>query len=180
MTAAPARIEPVELSDRATKRLKAAEQRNRARARNMGADYERVDFIGLCEEQGWRCGICGAPMDPELIPSMPLHMSWAVSVEHSPALASGGSHTHKGVIGAHLRCNLAKGREEDTARAAKTKRMSGEKGQPARRNKAKAAGTHRKIASPGFPKQHRPMQSRGFTKPEPQRTATRPIRGGGA
>lgn len=142
--------EPRTLSERTTKRLKAAEYRNRIRARNMGAEYEPVDFIGLCHDQGWRCGLCGAPMEPELVVMLPLETSWAVSVEHRPSLGAGGSHTHKGVIGAHLRCNLERNRKEDTTRAAKTKRQSGEKGQRARRNKAKAAGTHKAIQSRGF------------------------------
>lgn len=135
----PAHIPPIDLSDRARKRLKAIEKRNRQRARRAGVEVEPVDFISICEEQGWRCAICDEPMDPEIIPAMPLQTSYAISLEHSPALSAGGTHTSKHVYAAHLRCNLEKGAGEDTQRAAKAKRQAGETGQQKRRKAGKAS-----------------------------------------
>lgn len=135
------------LSERAIKRLKAAERRNRFRARNKGCDAEPVDFIAICEAQGWLCGLCGEPMDPELPVSLPPAASRAVSVGHEPSLGLGGSHTAKGVEGQHMACNIAKGREEDTSAAAKTKRMAGERGSQLHR---RASGKTKKIPSRGF------------------------------
>jgi hypothetical protein len=148
------------------KRIKAIEQRNRARARAMGADFEPVDFHAVCERDNWRCAICGEPIDPDAPVTAPLRDSVALSLEHFPALASGGSHTFDGIAPAHLSCNLRKG-AADTARAAKTKRQAGEKGQQARRERAKASGKRRL--------QSQKLRSGGFKKAEPQRSATRPV-----
>lgn len=131
------------LSPQAEQRLIRLEQRNRQRARRMGCDFERVDFIAVCEAQGWACRACGQDMDPELPHTEPM----AISLEHSIALSCGGKHTADQIEGMHTACNKAKGAAIDTPRAAKVKRQKGEKGQRARRNKAKANGAHRAIPS---------------------------------
>ena len=130
------------LSDFAVKRLTRIERANRGRARNMGCDAIAVDFIAALDQQGWLCSICSDAMDPELTPEN----TQAISLEHNPALSCGGSHTPGHVFGAHLACNLAKGRTEDTTRAAKVKRQAGLTGQQKRRAEGKTA----KIQSAGF------------------------------
>lgn len=128
------------ISDAARKRLNRLQRNNRYRARKKGAVAEPVDFIAQLDAQDWMCCLCGQPMDPDTLP--PDGMS--ISLEHDFALGWGGHHTPRNVKGAHLACNMAKGREEDTKRAAKIKRQRREKGPQSPHRKK------RKIQSPGF------------------------------
>ena len=113
----------LDLSPAATKRLKAMEQRNRARARKAGVPVAPVDFIAVLEAQNWACCICGEAMDPELIVEGKVHESRAISLEHEIPIGVGGGHVPGNVYGAHCRCNLKKGNERDTGDAAWCVRM---------------------------------------------------------
>lgn len=135
------------VSPAARKRFAAIERNNRARARRMGQDAEEVDFLAILHAQNWRCSICGDPMDPEALHT---ETRLAISLQHSPALSAGGHHIADHVSGAHYACNIDEGRKHDTPRAAKVKRQAGVTGQRAKRERAKAAGTHRPIRSGGF------------------------------
>ena len=80
----------LDLSPAATKRLKAMEQRNRARARKAGVPVAPVDFIAVLKAQNWACCICGEAMDPELIVEGKVHESRAISLEHEIPIGVGG------------------------------------------------------------------------------------------
>lgn len=71
-------------------------------------------------------------------------------LEHRIPVALGGENTTENLWLACRECHRAKTSNEDIPRIAKAKRQAGEKGQRARRNKAKAAGKHRPIQSRGF------------------------------
>lgn len=121
------------LSTVARKRLERIERNNRRRARNKGQRAVPVDFVAQCEAQGWACSICGEPMDPELDPMDPM----SISLEHSPALATGGHHIPEHVEGAHRACNVRKAAERDTKVAAKIKRQQRRTGPQSPHRKAK-------------------------------------------
>ena len=70
--------------------------------------------------------------------------------EHRIPVALGGENTTGNLWLACRECHRAKTSGEDIPRIAKAKRQAGEKGQRARRNKAKAAGTYKPIKSRGF------------------------------
>lgn len=78
-----------------------------------------------------------------------------VELEHRIPVALGGENTVKNLWLSCRACHRAKTSGEDMPRIAKAKRQAGEKGQRARRNKAKAAGTHKAIPSRGFDKRFR-------------------------
>jgi 5-methylcytosine-specific restriction endonuclease McrA len=59
---------------------------------------------------GWVCGICREPVDPEL--ESPHLM--AASLDHVIPLCRGGTHTYDNVQLAHFLCNSIKGATEDT------------------------------------------------------------------
>lgn len=112
------------LSKAVIKRLKAMEQRNRARARKAGVPVAPVDFIAVLQAQNWACCICGEVMDPELIVEGKTHESLAISLEHEVPIGVGGGHVPGNVKGAHCCCNLKKGNERDTGNAAWCVRMA--------------------------------------------------------
>lgn len=73
-------------------------------------------------------------------------------LEHRIPVALGGENTVENLWLACVECHREKTSAEDMPRIAKAKRQAGEKGQHARRNKAKAAGTHKAIQGRGFDK----------------------------
>lgn len=73
-------------------------------AAKKATEIETVVYLEVFERDGWTCGICSDPVDPEL--KWPDPMS--VSLDHVVPLAKGGSHTYANVQCAHLRCNLQK------------------------------------------------------------------------
>lgn len=96
-------------------------------------------------------------------------------IDHIKPVALGGGNE---VENLRLLCRAhhAEKTAEDVGVIAQADRKGGRSGQHARRNKAKAAGAHKPIQSPGFRTDiKRPMQSRGFAKAKPQRSATRPV-----
>lgn len=128
-------------------KFRRVEQANRRRAKRKGQKAVKVDYIGILIAQKWLCSICDEPMDYTLSLSDPD----GVSLEHNPALSQGGHHIPEHVEGAHRRCNMAKNNNTDTPKAAKIRRLRGETGQRARRerngSKLKSAGFrgHRKM-----------------------------------
>lgn len=57
------------------------------------------------ERDRWVCGICGKPVDPELMHPDP----GSASVDHVIPLSRGGKHTLANARCAHLRCNQRRG-----------------------------------------------------------------------
>jgi 5-methylcytosine-specific restriction endonuclease McrA len=94
------RLPPIEL--RANNRG----HNQRSRARCKGAEIVlRIDDRDIFERDGWRCGICGDPVDPTL--KAPHH--YAVCIDHIVPLAKGGQHTPENIQCAHWICNSRKG-----------------------------------------------------------------------
>lgn len=80
----------------------------RARARQAitrGVDAERFEHEEIFERDGWRCGICGDPIDPALAFPDP----GSASLDHVIPIALGGPHLRANTQAAHLSCNRAKG-----------------------------------------------------------------------
>lgn len=77
-------------------------QRSRLRQAKVAAPF--IDWRQLAERDGWRCGLCGEPVDPDA----PVRSPQSPSVDHIVALANGGEHAWDNVQLAHLGCNAAK------------------------------------------------------------------------
>lgn len=90
-------------SDTARETHRSRQARRRAIATD--ADAEAIDSIELFERDGWRCGICGHPIPPDLRWPAP----FSASIDHILPLAKGGRHTLDNVQAAHLICNISKG-----------------------------------------------------------------------
>lgn len=65
---------------------------------------ERFAPDDVYERDGWTCGLCRQPVDPEL----PWPHPMSASVDHILPLSQGGSHTLANVQCAHLSCNSRK------------------------------------------------------------------------
>ena len=76
-----------------------------ARRAQPGAVIEKFDPWDVFERDGWVCGICGDPVDPEL--RWPARMS--VSLDHVVPLEMGGDHVPENARCSHLGCNTARG-----------------------------------------------------------------------
>lgn len=76
----------------------------RRRAAKAGASVEVVRPADVFERDGWRCGICAAPVDPVLAHPDPM----SASVDHLVPLSLGGAHSMANVQCAHLQCNIRK------------------------------------------------------------------------
>ena len=137
------------ITDGQIRRIKRLESNNRRRAKSIpDCEAEPVDIIAVLEGQNWQCVICNDRLDPSILPSDKM----SISIEHPIGLSWGGHHRPGNVYGAHLCCNLSKGKEEDTKKAAKVKRLQGLTGQAKRRAERKAKGTYIGLRSKGFNK----------------------------
>lgn len=84
----------------------AAKHRRRARLAGVGSEpFTRAE---IAERDGWRCRLCGEPVDPELRYPDPLSQS----LDHVIPIARGGPNTRANSQLAHLRCNLRKQHRE--------------------------------------------------------------------
>jgi len=83
----------------------ASEQHHRRRLR-IGVAFQSISRTEIGERDGWVCGICGGPIDRELV--WPDRMSQ--SLDHILPLSLGGSHTVDNVRITHLDCNVKRGR----------------------------------------------------------------------
>lgn len=86
-------------------RLKSERHDQARRARKYEVAYEYINRRLVFERDGWRCGICGEPVDPDL--RWP-HMGSA-TVDHIVPLSLGGTHTYDNTQCAHAYCNIKKG-----------------------------------------------------------------------
>ena len=78
--------------------------RHRRRATLKGAYVETVRITDLAERDGWVCGICAEPVDPDL--KWPHLMS--KTIDHVVPIALGGAHAPTNCQIAHLTCNSRK------------------------------------------------------------------------
>jgi hypothetical protein len=82
---------------------KAAKHRRRVRLEGNGPCEVFAD-LEIFKRDGWRCGLCGEPVDPSLCYPDPM----SASLDHVHPIAKGGGHVRANVQCAHLRCNLSK------------------------------------------------------------------------
>ena len=80
----------------------------RRRMRVAEATVEEFDPKDVFDRDGWVCGICGDPVDPELKYPDPL----SKSLDHIVPIAWGGAHSSENAQLAHLRCNILKSDRE--------------------------------------------------------------------
>ena len=77
---------------------------HRRNAMIRDATVEAVSRIKVFDRDGWVCGICETPVDPEAPPRSP----GSASLDHIVPLSRGGEHSMRNVQCAHLRCNQSK------------------------------------------------------------------------
>lgn len=68
-------------------------------------DAEAFDYGEIYDRDGWVCGLCSEPVNPDL--QWPDPMS--VSLDHIVPVSRGGRHVRDNAQCSHLRCNVAKG-----------------------------------------------------------------------
>lgn len=74
------------------------------RAAQFTTAVDAINVLAVFERDNWTCGICGEPVDPDLV--WPDKMS--ASLDHIRPLSKGGTHTLDNVRCAHLSCNAAR------------------------------------------------------------------------
>jgi len=57
------------------------------------------------ERDGWRCGLCGEPIDKGIAWPDPM----SASLDHVVPISRGGKHSRANAQAAHLTCNVHKG-----------------------------------------------------------------------
>lgn len=67
-------------------------------------DAEKFDYREIYDRDGWVCGICSEPVDPDLAWPDPL----SVSLDHVIPVSRGGRHVRENAQCAHLTCNVRK------------------------------------------------------------------------
>jgi hypothetical protein len=77
----------------------------RRRARQADLPYEYFSCLDVYAHDGWICGLCSRPVNPEYAWPSP----FSASLDHIIPVALGGPHTLDNVQLAHLRCNIRKG-----------------------------------------------------------------------
>lgn len=137
-------------------------------------------------EQNGRCGCADVPSVHPLYADFPvcggkLSASEGIIDEHLWPLAAGGSNAPENRRLLRKPCAQLKTDEYDKPLIAKTKGMAGERGSQIHRreNGKKRAWPSGKLNGGGFQRGHRPIQSQGFAKAKPQRSATKPVVKGG-
>jgi len=80
------------------------ENNARGRARRHGVAYEPIRRVEVFNRDGWVCGICAEPVDPELSWPNPL----SASLDHIVPMVHGGPHLLSNVQCSHLACNVKK------------------------------------------------------------------------
>lgn len=78
------------------------------RAQKYGVQYIYIERRKICERDGWKCGLCGKPVDRRL--SYPHPMSG--SIDHIIPMSRGGDHLPENVQCAHLKCNMDKSNKD--------------------------------------------------------------------
>lgn len=88
----------------AGKREKARQRHRRRAMKYSNGSVDNIDPYIVFERDGWKCGICGMPVDSDLeFPDLK-----SASLDHIVPLAEGGTHTWDNVQLAHLICNSEK------------------------------------------------------------------------
>lgn len=101
-------LEEARAKNRAWKRAnpdKCSAYSRRHVVRKQASEFEVFTNIEIYERDGWVCGICHEPIDPELAWPDPM----SASPDHIIPLAKQGAHTRANVQASHLVCNQRKG-----------------------------------------------------------------------
>lgn len=80
--------------------LRERETRARIRARRASVPYVRVDYRTILDRDGYVCGICGQPIEPQSLD--------AVEFDHIVPIERGGAHLPENITVSHLSCNKRK------------------------------------------------------------------------
>ena len=86
--------------------------RHKRRAVMYGVDAENIKLEIIAERDGWVCGICNKPINPET--KWPDQQCW--SIDHVEPLSMGGAHTHDNVRLTHWICNVRRGAARERTR----------------------------------------------------------------
>lgn len=78
---------------------------HRRRAKHYGVEYQSITPRDIYQRDGWTCGICLLPVDPDI--KYPDAMS--ASLDHILPMLHGGGHVPDNVQCAHFLCNSLKG-----------------------------------------------------------------------
>lgn len=70
-----------------------------------GPTQSKVDRNKLCEQQKWKCSLCGKKLNPELRGTHDM----AISIDHVIPVSMGGTHDLPNLAVAHRICNSRKG-----------------------------------------------------------------------
>jgi hypothetical protein len=70
-----------------------------------GPTRSKVEIRKLCEQQKWKCSLCGKKLDPELRGTH----NMAISIDHVIPVSKGGTHDLANLAAAHRICNTKKG-----------------------------------------------------------------------
>lgn len=82
-----------------------------SRAQHYGVEYETIDRSAVFERDGWTCGICELPVDPD----EPFPSAGAATLDHVVPMSHGGGHVWANVQLAHFYCNTVKGNRLEEA-----------------------------------------------------------------
>ena len=85
-------------------RLNARNNRRRKAVMRGATFAERFDAVDIYERDGWKCALCGKPIDKTLV--FPDRMS--ASLDHVLPISHGGQHTPENTQAAHFACNASK------------------------------------------------------------------------
>ena len=77
---------------------------HKRRAAKYGVDYEWIDSRKVYDRDGWICGLCHEPVDPELTYPDPM----SASLDHIIPMSRGGPHLDSNVQCSHWICNVRK------------------------------------------------------------------------
>jgi hypothetical protein len=77
---------------------------HRRRARQRGVVSHNINPLDIFNRDGWKCGICGKPVDPAVAYPDPM----SVSLDHVVPIAKGGPHVASNLQCSHMGCNSSK------------------------------------------------------------------------
>jgi predicted nucleic acid-binding Zn ribbon protein len=66
---------------------------------------EKISIFAIAARDGWKCSICGRPINKDL----DRNSKWAATIDHIVPLSKGGKHNWSNVRLAHRSCNSKKG-----------------------------------------------------------------------
>lgn len=87
---------------------------HRRRAAKYGVTYEWTDPRKVYDRDGWICGLCDEPVDPDLVYPDPM----SASLDHVIPMSLGGPHHLDNLQCSHWLCNVQKSNRYDASKQA--------------------------------------------------------------